>query len=58
MTKFSFTIKEAAEVVGVSVSTMRKIIQREDFPVVRVSPRRLVVPADALRDWLNAGRRI
>lgn len=55
MEKMALSLKEAAEMMGVSLSTVRKLCAETDFPAIRVSPRRIVVPVDALKAWLNAG---
>lgn len=55
------TLKEAALQLGVSLSTLHYMCRTiDDFPAVRVSPRRIVVPVDGLREWLaqNAGRSV
>lgn len=58
MEKMALSLKEAACMMGVSLSTIRKLCVETDFPAIRVAPRRIVVPVDALREWLNAGKRI
>ena len=60
MEKVTLTLKETAEALGVSLTTLRKMCSVSSFPAVRVSPRRIVVPVDGLREWLakNAGRSV
>ena len=53
MEKLCYTVKEAASVIGVSVPTMYEIARREDFPSIRVSEKRIVIPCRALEDWLE-----
>ena len=56
--RLTYTVKEAAQEIGVSLSTARNLCRRPDFPAVRISPRRIVIPRDALYRWLqeNAGK--
>ena len=58
--KLTYNAKEAAAAIGVSLSVVRQLCRRPDFPAVRISPRRIVIPADRLRRWLddNAGKPI
>ncbi len=52
MEKLTYTVAEAAEALGVSLPVAYELCSREDFPAVRVSPKRIVVPVDALHAWL------
>ena len=45
---------EAAEILRVNMNTIYLLCRRPDFPAVRISPRRIVIPADALHDWMIA----
>lgn len=56
--RLTYNVAEAAKLIGVSLSTARQMCRKADFPAVRVSPRRIVIPVDALRRWLeeNAGK--
>ena len=49
-----YSITEASAVVGVSKPTFRKMMTRPGFPLVRVSPRRIIIPADLLESWMEA----
>lgn len=50
----TFGPKLLAEILGVSVSTARTLMHREDFPVQTISPRRQrIYKGDFLR-WLGA----
>ena len=51
--KMAYSVDEVAELLGISRPTAYQLVKREDFPSVRLSQRRIVVPADALREWLN-----
>ena len=52
MEKATYTVKEAAAVIGVSLPTMYEITSREDFPLLRVGRKKLVLK-DRLHDWMN-----
>lgn len=52
MEKMVYTAKEAAAVLGVALATVRDLCRQPDFPAIRVSPRRIVIPVDGLKAWL------
>lgn len=52
MDKLAFTVKEAAEAVGISDRKMRDLINISGFPVVRLKGR-VVIPVGPLADWLR-----
>ena len=60
MEKKVYTAKEVASVLGISLTTVRHLCHQPDFPAIRVSPRRIVIPVDGLNRWMeeNAGKRI
>ena len=47
--------KEVAKVLGCSLPTARRIMQREDFPLIRVGKNMKVSP-EALREWMKNRR--
>lgn len=51
--KVVYTAKEVASVLGISLTTVRQLCHRPDFPAIRVSPRRIVIPVDGLNRWLE-----
>jgi excisionase family DNA binding protein len=53
MERVLITPAEAAEVLGISVRTVYRVIRRGDFPVVRVGrcPR---IPLKALNRWVDS----
>lgn len=53
MEKMVYTAKEVASVLGVSLTTVRHLCHQPDFPAIRVSPRRIVIPVDGLNRWLE-----
>jgi len=52
MERLAYSIKEAAELTGLSARTITRQIQRGTLRAVRVS-RRIVIPADALTKLLG-----
>lgn len=51
--KFALSLTECAVMMGIGRSKMHELARSEGFPVVRVG-RRILVPVDALKEWLNA----
>lgn len=51
--KFALSLNECAVMMGIGRSKMHELARSEGFPVVRVG-RRILVPVDALKVWLNA----
>ena len=49
-----YSISEACAEIGVGKSTFRTMMTRPGFPLVRVSPRRIIIPADLLDAWMEA----
>lgn len=48
----TYNLSEAAEALHVSRPTMQNLVNRADFPSFRIG-RRWLIPADALKRWLN-----
>lgn len=48
MSKTVMSVKEFAEDIGVSVPTAYVIANRADFPAIRVSDRRIIIPIGSL----------
>jgi predicted DNA-binding transcriptional regulator AlpA len=42
-----------AAMLGISRPVAYELTKREGFPAVRVSERRIIVPVEALKRWLN-----
>lgn len=55
--KLTLSVDELAQELGISKPLAYDLIKRDGFPSVRVSERRIIIPIDALRRWLeeNAG---
>ena len=50
--KLTYSVQEAADVLGVSSANMYQIIKMEGFPVVVIGKRRLI-PKKALERWVE-----
>lgn len=51
--KLTLSVDELAQELGISKPIAYELIKREGFPSIRVSERRIIIPVDALRSWLN-----
>ena len=45
-------VKQLADLLGVSDSSVYELIQEDDFPSLRIG-KRIVVPKDELRKWIS-----
>ena len=46
-------VKQLADLLGISDSSVYELIQEEDFPSLRIG-KRIVVPKEKLREWISA----
>ena len=53
-----YTTKEAAEYLGVSLSSMYKLTSLRAFPVFKPGGKKLYIHIEDLEDWIAAGKRI
>ena len=51
--KRAIDVDELAEALGISKPTAYELCNREDFPAIRVTPRRIIIPVDGLQPWLE-----
>lgn len=53
--RITYNITEAAQLLGIATSNLRQI-ERTDptFPSIRITPRRIIIPRDALHTWMAA----
>ena len=48
------SIKEISELLGISVSTINRLIKRGDFPKkLKLSPRRIVFMKNEINEWIK-----
>ena len=52
--KRALSVAEMAETLGISRTTADELVNREDFPSMRIG-QRIIVPVDALDRWLERG---
>ena len=51
------TIKEVSKLLGISVSTINRLIKRGEFPPkVKISPRRIVFMKYQIQKWIDKRR--
>ncbi|MBQ8313259.1 MAG: helix-turn-helix domain-containing protein [Clostridia bacterium] len=50
--KMTYSVSETAQLLGISRSVAYNLCKQPGFPVIRISPNRLLVLADGLRKWL------
>ena len=49
------TIKEVSKLIGLSVSTINRLVKKGDFPSkVKISPRRMVFMKKEIQEWINS----
>ena len=46
-------VKQLAELLGVSDSSVYELIEEEDFPSLRIG-KRIVIPKEELRKWITS----
>jgi predicted DNA-binding transcriptional regulator AlpA len=46
--------KELAEYLGINVGRAYELMRSANFPSIRISPRRLIVPIAGLERWMEA----
>ena len=49
-------LKETAQLLGISMPTVYQLARRDDFPAIRISARRIVVPLHRWRRGLKSRR--
>ena len=49
-----FTIQEVSEFLGISISTINRLVKEGDFPPkVKITPRRIVFMKHQIEEWIN-----
>ena len=49
------TIKEVSKLLGLSVSTINRLVKKGDFPLkIKISPRRMVFMKKEIEEWINS----
>ena len=48
------TIKEVSKLIGISVSTINRLVKKRDFPSkIKLSPRRIVFMKNQIEEWIE-----
>lgn len=50
--KITLTVEEVGKRLGISRATAYKLVERPDFPTLRIG-RRIVIPVDGLNEWVR-----
>ena len=53
-TKMTVSVREAAEMIGISKAKMYELIRENEIPSIHVG-KKIVIPRQALLDWLSEG---
>lgn len=53
--KLAYSLRETAEVTGLSYNTVRTLVKTGKIPSVILGEKRILIPADGLRACLNKG---
>ena len=46
------SVEAVAKILNVNKTTVYTLVRRKDFPSIQVSRRRIIIPKDALQEWL------
>ncbi|VUZ26580.1 Uncharacterised protein [Acetobacterium wieringae] len=52
MEKLTYTVKEAADLIGISQPKMYEMVKIEGFPVIKIG-RAIRIPKVEFKDWLS-----
>lgn len=53
-TRLAINVKEMAQMLNISIPVAYALTERADFPCIRVSEKRKIIPLSALEVWLSA----
>ena len=48
-----YQAEDLKEMLGIALGSVYKLMKRPDFPAIKVSARRWIVPEDAFMKWLD-----
>ncbi len=51
--KAAYSPEDLCPLLGISRPLAYELCKRADFPAIRISQRRIIIPRDALERWLN-----
>ena len=52
--KLAYSVSEMAKVLDIGRNTAYELVNRADFPAIKVSERRIIIPIDGLKRWLES----
>lgn len=55
--KMFISVEEMAQQMDIALVNAYALCRKEGFPAVRITPRRIIIPVEALKQWMekNAG---
>jgi len=53
MEKATMNPREAAAYIGCGINRIYELCRRTDFPAIRISEKRIIIPIDHLKEWLT-----
>jgi predicted DNA-binding transcriptional regulator AlpA len=51
--KLAYSVPEMAKALGLGLNIAYDLCNRDDFPAIRIGERRIIIPVDKLRIWLE-----
>ena len=54
MEKLTLSVDELAKQLGISRPLAYELTRRDGFPAIRLGERRIVIPVDGLKRWLDS----
>lgn len=51
--KLAYSVSEVAKLLGISRPKAYELVKTEGFPMLRITEKRIVVPAEPFKQWLN-----
>jgi len=49
----SYSVREMAKRLNIGMNTAYALVHRDGFPAIWLTPKKCIIPADGLREWLN-----
>ena len=53
MDKLAYNVPELAEALNIGRRAAYELVNRSDFPAIRLSERKIIIPVDGLKQWLE-----
>lgn len=50
------TVKEMAEILKIKLNAAYQIIYKRSFPILKIGPKKIMVPRYKLIDWIKNGK--